>query len=177
MQLDIELDLDSKSIANSKNKSRIDEYQLSFNSIEDMSIVNDNANNFSIDSLDNESRGEESQNSLPFLVCRDDSSSDESYTSATTASSTSSMPEWAFWDEPLCLSDDDTVNSALSHDSFDAGNAQNNNFYECFISLIDDESKFNYLGPKVVKVPKRHETPATILVASTIGAIKSRRIL
>ena len=177
MQLYIELDLDSKSIANSKNKRMIDEYQLSFNSIEVMSIVNDNANNFSIDSLDNESRGEESQNSLPFLVCRDDSSSDESYISATTASSTSSMPEWAFWDEPLCLSDDDTVNSALSHDIFDAGNAQNNTFYECFISLIDNENKFNYLGPKVVKVPKRHETPATILVASTIGAIKSRRIL
>ena len=36
--------------------------------------------------------------------------------------------------------------------------------------------EFNFLGPKVVKVPKRHETPVTICVASTIGLVKSRRL-
>ena len=44
---------------------------------------------------------------------------------------------------------------------------------ECFETEVETP-RFNFTGPKVV--PKRHETPVTILTANTIGAVRSRRI-
>ena len=53
------------------------------------------------------------------------------------------------------------------------GDASINTRDDCF-KIEVDTPQFNYRGPKVV--PKRHETPVTILTSNTIGAVRSRRI-
>lgn len=49
-------------------------------------------------------------------------------------------------------------------------------FSDEYFELEVEEPQFNYVGSKIVKVPSRHETPVTICIANTIGAVKSRRI-
>ena len=78
------------------------------------------------------------------------------------------------YDEDSFIFSNRTATTAeISSSDQSVGNATIDTNDECF-EIESEKLQFNYRGPKVV--PRRHETPVTILTANTIGTLKSRRI-